>query len=370
MRSGVLHIVQVLVGRARVFWDVDNDHLFLRHWGQPGYAGAGIVDYPTDATRDILPLRCHSHNDYERRVPLFDAIHAGCTGVEADVWLFDEELYVGHTIHSLTRNRTFTAMYIDPLLHLLDQMNLATDFSNDTHHGVFDVEPSQPLVLLVDFKTNGHDLFPVVSQHLEALREKDYLTYWNGTHVNSRAITVVGTGNTPYDMVVASHSRRDIFFDAPLGRLWAPPSPPPLNPTSDQKRNPDLSPAASDLKSTPDLPSPVTSSQGQVGTELLTSPDAFNPSTSYYASTSLRAAVGFLWRGHLSPRQMDIIRGQIRGAHARGLKVRYWDTPAWPISVRNHVWHVLMKEGADMLNADDLRAAAHEDWTVRRHEWW
>ena len=35
---------------------------------------------------------------------------------------------------------------------------------------------------------------------------------------------------------------------------------------------------------------------------------------------------------------------------------------------RNHVWHVLVKEGADVLSVDDLAAAAMQDWTVRVHD--
>ena len=60
-----------------------------------------------DVTRDVTPVQCHSHNDYWRRVPLYDALRWGCTGVEADVWLFDEELYVGHNTNALTRDGTF-----------------------------------------------------------------------------------------------------------------------------------------------------------------------------------------------------------------------------------------------------------------------
>jgi hypothetical protein len=86
--------------------------------------GKGLVDYPTDATRDVLPIPCHSHNDYWRRVPLFDAIHWGCTGVEADVWLFNDqdELLVGHSSSSLSPTRTLRSLYVDPLVDLLDKM--------------------------------------------------------------------------------------------------------------------------------------------------------------------------------------------------------------------------------------------------------
>jgi len=59
---------------------------------------------------------------------------------------------------------------------------------------------------------------------------------------------------------------------------------------------------------------------------------------------------------------MRIIRGQIRGAHRRGLKVRYWDLPAWPLGLRNHIWDVLIREGVDILNVDDLRSVSKMAW--------
>lgn len=300
-------------------------------------------------------------------MPLFDALHWGCTGVEADVWLFDEELYVGHNLAALTRNRTFQNLYVNPLVDLLDKMNPQTDFTETSGHGVFDEAPKQTLVLLVDFKTDGHDTFPVVSQQLEALREKGYLTFWDGEKVNQRAVTVVGTGNTPFDMVLNHTSYRDIFYDAPLNKMWELPRSPIErdDPAHEDDNQVDYGDA---MSSSPR--NETASGQGKVGTEIVSSPDAFNTSTSYYASTSFTSAVGYAWRGHFSPRQMEIIRGQIRGAKRRGLKVRYWDTPSWPIALRNHVWHVLMKEGADMLNVDDLRAAAVHDWKMRRHDWW
>ncbi|KAK4546392.1 hypothetical protein LTR36_002069 [Oleoguttula mirabilis] len=308
-----------------------------------------------------MAVPCHSHNDYWRRVPLFDALHWGCIGVEADVWHFDDELYVGHNLASLTANRTFGSLYIDPLVKLLDSMNPSTEFTEATGHGVFDVDPDQTLVLLVDFKTNGRDTFLAVSQQLESLREKGYLSFWDGSKVNSRAVTVVGTGKTPFHMVVSNTTYRDIFFDAPLKAFWEHPK------NSIAASNSNGGHRAGNGAS---LPASIeaASNQGKGATDDFASPNAFDTSTSYYASTSFASTIGSVWRGHLTPRQMDIIRGQIRGAKRRGLKVRYWDTPSWPVSLRNHIWHVLMKEGADMLNVDDLRAAAVEDWKRRTHD--
>lgn len=294
--------------------------------------------------------------------------------MEADVWHFDDELYVGHNTAALTRNRTFRSLYVDPIVALLDTMNPQTEFSNTTKHGVFDTNSGQTLVLLVDLKTDGPTTLPVVEQQLEGLRSKGYLTHFNGTHTVPGAVTVVGTGNTPFNQLIANTTYRDIFYDAPLDKLWE-------NPTTYVKAE-----VKEDAQVEVDTEYGTSSEgqsgnvgkrqvlksrgQGETGLDPDTPASAFNTETSYYASVDFRATVGFVFRGHLSPRQVNIIRGQIRGAKNAGLKARYWNTPVWPISLRNHIWHILVREGADMLNADDLQAASTQDWRRWRHEWW
>ncbi|MCS6919603.1 MAG: hypothetical protein NZM28_07520, partial [Fimbriimonadales bacterium] len=48
----------------------------------------------------ILP-RAHSHNDYWRKRPLQDALECGFCSVEADIFLVDGKLLVGHDTHEL-----------------------------------------------------------------------------------------------------------------------------------------------------------------------------------------------------------------------------------------------------------------------------
>jgi hypothetical protein len=344
--SGVIHLLQAFVGDARLFWDVNaDDEGFFPDYGKPGHFGAGLADYPTDITRDVQPIACHSHNDYWRRVPLFEAIRWGCTSVEADVWKFDHELFVGHNTASLTRNRTFQNLYVNPLVQLLDHMNLPSEVHpspSPIPRGIFDASPNQTLILLVDFKTAGPNTYPTVLRHLQPLREKDYLTYHDGAQLHPRPITVVGTGLAPFDLIHNSttpHSpthRREIFYDAPLDKMWEAPS---------------------------SIPAPTTAKSVLPNFK-------YNAANSYYASISFTRTIGFPWRGRLSPHQLSLIRGQIRGAHRRGLKVRYWDTPSWPVNLRNHIWSVLVEEGVDMLNADDLPAAAVGNWRRRVHGFW
>jgi hypothetical protein len=273
--------------------------------------------------------------------------------VEADVWLYDDDLLVGHNTASLQRNRTFQSLYIKPLVHILEVQNPQTEFYNGTWHGVFDTDPDKSLILLVDVKTGGAETWPWVLAQLEPLRERGWLSFVQDNTLHTRPITVVGTGNTPFDVLTRDHTYRDAFFDAPLDTMWesrhGKPSPTDLDDEPDDDDN------SADLSPTP----PKDVGQGFSGVL----PDTeFNTTNSYYASVSFSKAVGHIWRRRLSSQQLKTIRGQVRGAHRRGLKARYWDLPSWPLGLRNHVWEVLIEEGVDFLNVDDLRAASKKVW--------
>lgn len=289
-----------------------------------------------DVTQHVTPIPCHSHNDYWRRIPLYDALRAGCTGVEADVWLFNQELYVGHSTNALTRTRTLRSMYVDPLVQLLDHYNQAVGKKAPSasppapKHGLFPQSPAESLVLLIDFKNDGHALFPLVSAHLAALRDKNYLTHYNGVATIPGPITVVATGNAPFDLILANTTHRDIFFDAPLASF-----------------SPSFSPSPS--PSTP----PALTGQGTVGT---TPSSHFDSTNSFYASANFARAIGWLWFGGVSPAQRRRLRAQIQGATANGLRPRYWGTPSWPAARREGLWRVLLREGVAYLNGDDLSA--------------
>ncbi|MDI1487469.1 MAG: Altered inheritance of mitochondria protein 6 [Ramalina farinacea] len=300
----------------------------IASWGQPGSASQNAKPpYPSNLTLGIEPIPCHSHNDYTRHVPLYDALAAGCTGVEADVWLQPNgDLFVGHTKNSLSQTRTLQSLYVDPLVAILSLENAFKNTttpatSNTTSHlqGIFDAAPQTSLTLLIDVKTSGASTFPVVHSALETLRSKDFLTYYNGSHLVPGPITVVATGNTPFSSIFAlPDDHRDVFFDAPLDQLS--------------------------------------------GEEASANGTLYNSTNSYYASVSFPKAIGKPNGGMFSPAQVDLMRRQIKGAQDRGLKARYWDTPAWPVGLRDHVWNVLVSEGVGMLNVDDLKAASQQNW--------
>ncbi|KAL8828297.1 MAG: hypothetical protein Q9191_002671 [Dirinaria sp. TL-2023a] len=295
----------------------------LASWGKAGTITEDEAEWPTDFSRDIVPIPCHSHNDYWRRVPLYNALAAGCTGIEADVWLENGDLFVGHSKASLSSNRSLRSLYVNPLVDILNGQNLNSPFSPDSQRrGIFDTDPTASLTLLVDIKSDADVTLPLLVDQLAPLRSQGYLTHLNGSSLLNRQVTVVGTGNTRLELITSSISNpyRDIFFDAPLDQLWGNEEDPPAN------------------------------------ASLYTSEN------SYYASVSFAQAIGSPWLGMLKPSQIEIIRGQVREANNRGLKARYWDTPAWPINLRDHVWNVLVHEGVGMLSVDNLDGAAKRDW--------
>lgn len=84
-------------------------------------------------------MPCHSHNDYWRAVPLFEALALGCAGVEADIYLpakaGSESLLVGHTPSSLTQDRTLQNLYIGPLITILENLNNGPAIPGDNASG-------------------------------------------------------------------------------------------------------------------------------------------------------------------------------------------------------------------------------------------
>lgn len=258
-----------------------------------------------------IPIPCHSHNDYWRKQPLYSALAAGCTGVEADVWPIGDSLHVGHTRRELTPDKTLYTMYIEPLERILTERNF--EQSNGMARGVFSINPEQTLVLLIDVKSHPEATWQLLLEELEPLREKGWLSrVVDGAFVPG-PITVVGTGDSSLKLV-ESNPFRDVFLDAPLAEL----------------------------------------DEGK-----------YSPVNSYYASVSFKKSIGRFGRHGLKPHQLQKLRKQIAAAHERGLKARYWGTPDWPLHARNGLWDVFIDEGVDFLNIDDL-AAAREVFESRR----
>lgn len=251
------------------------------------------------------PMPIHSHNDYTRATPLFEALSYGVISVEADVWWVNGELEVGHVPTDLQKGKTLASLYVDPLVDLLKCQNKA----GDGLAGIFSKNSTQTLQLLIDVKTDGVTTWPHVVEALEPLRERGWLTFYANGTIHERPITVVGTGNTPLQLL-KDLDTRDYFFDGPLDNL-----------------------------------------------------DGFNATLSPLASTNFFEDIGIVWQPwtpFLVANQIKKVQSQVDAAHAKGIKARYWNTPGWPSGLRDGVMATLWEEGhVDFLNADDLAAAVN-----------
>jgi alkaline phosphatase len=77
----------------------------------------------------------HSHNDYVREHPFWEAYEAGCGSIEVDVFLRNDTLFVAHEVAEINSNRTLKALYLEPIFE------------------TFKNTQAKPFQLLIDVKT-------------------------------------------------------------------------------------------------------------------------------------------------------------------------------------------------------------------------
>jgi glycerophosphoryl diester phosphodiesterase len=145
----------------------------------------------TPKTRPLI--RAHAHNDYNHERPLLDALSFGFCSVEADVFLVDGELLVGHSRSELHTERTLESLYLDPLLERVRQ-NGGQVFAD----GPF-------FTLLVDIKTNAEETYVTLDGILEKYEEM--LTTFEKGNIQRKAVTVVISGNRAWERIAADFTR-------------------------------------------------------------------------------------------------------------------------------------------------------------------
>lgn len=154
------------------------------------------------ASTGAAPLkRAHSHNDYKRTHPLQDALDHGFTSVEADVFLLDGQLRVGHTLEEARTGKTLEDLYLEPLETTI-QANGGKVYADGT-----------PLTLLVDIKTQGSDTYKALRGNLAEYAH--IVTEYEDGVVQSDPVRVLLSGDVPRAEVEAETHR----YTAIDGRL-------------------------------------------------------------------------------------------------------------------------------------------------------
>jgi len=142
----------------------------------------------------VVPLaRAHAHNDYLHSRPLLDALAAGFTSIEADVWLVDGELLVAHDRQEARPGRTVRALYLEPL------RRIAGGQGGRVYRGY-----SHPVILLVDIKSEAEATYRVLH---EQLRAYESLLRAPAPGGGAAALLVVVSGNRPRDLMLGEPGR-------------------------------------------------------------------------------------------------------------------------------------------------------------------
>ena len=126
------------------------------------------------------PVLIHSHNDYARRVPFYQAYAQQVASIEADVFLQDGKLLVGHEVGELSPDMTFEALYVEPVVTLFKRNGGRAWRDSDRH-----------LQLMVELKSETGPTLRAVAEVLGRWPEVF------DPAVNPDAVRVTVTGRVP-----------------------------------------------------------------------------------------------------------------------------------------------------------------------------
>jgi len=232
----------------------------------------------------IVLYNAFSHNDYWQSNPLSDALSYRFNCVEADLWLVDGELFVAHDKHEIDQSRTFQNLYLNPLIERIKK-----------NGGKVYPESDRPFFLMVDCKTNGEEMYPVLKKVLEPYKEL-FCSVKDGEYKES-AILLFLSGDRPLE-TLPKETSRFVFLD---GRIK------------------------------------------DLGTGI--------PST-VMPVISDNYALLFSWRGEgeMPTDELHKMRSFIKQTHEEGKLLRWWGAPDTKTFKQ-----FFLKEGLDLIGTDDLK---------------
>jgi hypothetical protein len=234
----------------------------------------------------------HAHNDMDNGRPLVDALAHGFTSVEADVWLTDGSLRVGHWPKDASSlGNTLERLYLRPLQTRMSRPSGAAAGSG-------------PLFLLLDIKTSPFETVQVLGRLLDR--------YPSLVPVGSM---VAAAPYPPVRVIVSSHQPGLAVAAA-----------------SDPRLRVDRRPAGG---APHDLVGP-----GRRG-------DWLSVRWSWHFNWD-----GI---GPMPVDEFRRLREMASMANRRGQQLRVWGTPGLP-GARENVWSQTLRAGVDRISTDDLSA--------------
>ncbi|HEY4323145.1 MAG TPA: phosphatidylinositol-specific phospholipase C/glycerophosphodiester phosphodiesterase family protein [Mucilaginibacter sp.] len=225
-----------------------------------------------------------AHNDYLHKHPLYDALENGFTNIEADIFLENDKLIVAHFFPWFKGDRTLESLYLQPLLKRTIE-NDGEVFAGYNH----------PVTLLIDIKTNAVATYAKLKPLLE--KYKSILTGYENGKVVYRAVTIVLSGNKPYQ-AIENEKNRLAFIDEDLCKVPC---------------------------------------------------DQVNDNVFTMASCRYSRLIKWNGNGPITDADKNTLCALVIIAHKMGAKVRLWASPE-----NTAVWAELLSCGVDLINTDEL----------------
>lgn len=113
-------------------------------------------------------------------------------------------------------------MYVYPLLKMLDEGSQSADTQMPSlpQPAIFPRYPNVKLLLLVDIETSGPETLRQLQEQLQTPRKKVYISLYDGEDRFDRVLTIVATGDAPFDAILSNTFHCDILSEVPLQSIW------------------------------------------------------------------------------------------------------------------------------------------------------
>ncbi len=154
-----------------------------------------VISFAANAQADIM---FHSHNDYERTVPFWQAYAQKIHSIEVDLYYNDGQLLVGHDTWNLRKGKTFEKLYLEPVLSVFDDNGGRPWKDSD-----------RKLQLMIELKSETE---PTLNAVVEVLNK--YPEVFDPA-VNENAVRIVITGRVPQPEDFAKYPKY-VSFDGEL----------------------------------------------------------------------------------------------------------------------------------------------------------
>ncbi|HEV7379496.1 MAG TPA: phosphatidylinositol-specific phospholipase C/glycerophosphodiester phosphodiesterase family protein [Dyadobacter sp.] len=136
--------------------------------------------------------QAHSHNDYEQLTPFKAAYKQQFGSIEADLFLVNDSLYAAHNRADIKPERTFSKLYLHPILQEIKNNN-----------GQIYAQQDLTLQLLIDLKTPAEETLAAL---VKILKPYESILAPKGS------VKIVVSGNTPAPEAFVKYPPF-IFFD-------------------------------------------------------------------------------------------------------------------------------------------------------------